>query len=244
LSNILVAEAKNNAKSNTLGTDSKKDAKNAKKRTLIDDEDDDDDVLYVSTVPPPPHAGKPRILFDDDDDDEVEEDETKHEDDAKPSAKSDPDVNEAKPSVGATTHEVPEQTREQRSHNLERDGFVTTTFKQGPDSNTDVETQHVEDHNVNVQGDNQRDRAVWGTAKFVGPVTWFTCTIISIAGCFLVLFPIGLFAFLCPCDTKKVHRVDDRYYDQNDNYLGEGMKVEGVSFCLNPMFVLYLLSVI
>jgi hypothetical protein len=105
---------------------------------------------------------------------------------------------------------------------------VTVTLPVALPVETKVETQQVVDHNVHVQGDNQRDRAVWGTAKFVGPVTWSMCTVMSIAGIFLVLFPIGLFAFLCPCDQKNVYRVDDKYYDQNDNYLGEGMKVEGI----------------
>jgi hypothetical protein len=89
-----------------------------------------------------------------------------------------------------------------------------------------LETQ-LEDHN-DVQGENQRDRAEWGTARFVGAVTWSSCTFLSIAGVLLVLFPIGLFAFFCPCDKKNVYRVDGKYYDENDNYLGEGNKVEGI----------------
>jgi hypothetical protein len=94
-----------------------------------------------------------------------------------------------------------------------------------------VETQ-AENHNVQVgvplvQEHNQRDRAQWGTAMFVGPLTYSACTILSIGGIFLILFPIGIFAFLCPCDKKNVYRVDGKYYDEHDNYLGDGNKVEG-----------------
>jgi hypothetical protein len=93
-------------------------------------------------------------------------------------------------------------------------------------SSLSVETQ-FEDHN-DVQGENQRDPgAEWGTARFVGPLTYSTCTILSIGGIFLILFPIGIFAFLCPCDKKNVYRVDGKYYDEHDNYLGDGNKVVG-----------------
>jgi hypothetical protein len=88
-----------------------------------------------------------------------------------------------------------------------------------------VETQ-VENHNV--QGNNLRDRAEWGTAKFVGPLTWSMCTVWSICGIVLVLFPIGLAALFCPCDDKNVYRVDGKYYDEDDNYLGDGKKVTGI----------------
>jgi hypothetical protein len=90
---------------------------------------------------------------------------------------------------------------------------------------TEVKT-HIEDHNV--QGNNNRDHAEWGTAKFVGPLTWCVCTVWSICGIVLVLVPFGLVAFFCPCDDKKVYRVDGKYYDENDNYLGDGKKVTGI----------------
>jgi hypothetical protein len=96
-----------------------------------------------------------------------------------------------------------------------------------------IETQ-VEDRNVQTgvpvvqRPHTQRDRAEWGTARFVGAVTWSSCTLLSIAGVFLFFFPIGLFAFFCPCDQKSVYRVDGKYYDENDNYLGDGNKVVGI----------------
>jgi hypothetical protein len=90
---------------------------------------------------------------------------------------------------------------------------------------TTVETE-VQDQIV--QGNNQRDRAEWGTAKFVGPWTWTLCTICSIGGVLLAFVPIGLLAFFCPCDTKKnIYRVDGKYYDEDDHYLGDENKVAG-----------------
>jgi hypothetical protein len=89
---------------------------------------------------------------------------------------------------------------------------------------TTAETQVV-DHTAQIN--NQRDRE-WGTAKFVGPLTWCVCTVWSICGIVLVLVPFGLVAFFCPCDDKKVYRVDGKYYDENDNYLGDGKKVTGI----------------
>jgi hypothetical protein len=63
-------------------------------------------------------------------------------------------------------------------------------------SSLSVETQ-FEDHN-DVQGENQRDPgAVRGKARFIGPMTRSMCTVLSKAGCFLVLFTIGVLAFLC-----------------------------------------------
>jgi hypothetical protein len=96
-----------------------------------------------------------------------------------------------------------------------------------------VEETQVENHNVQVgvplvQEHNQRDRAEWGTAMFAGPITWSMCTVLSIGGIFLILFPIGVLAFFCPCDKKNVYRVDGKYYDENDNYLGDGNKVVGI----------------
>jgi hypothetical protein len=108
---------------------------------------------------------------------------------------------------------------------------------QAENHNVQVGVPLVQEHNqrdraewkntARFVGNNQRDRAEWGTARFVGPLTYSTCTILSIGGIFLILFPIGIFAFLCPCDKKNVYRVDGKYYDEHDNYLGDGNKVVG-----------------
>jgi hypothetical protein len=60
----------------------------------------------------------------------------------------------------------------------------------------------------------------WVSRKFIGPATWSTCITVSAVSCILCLLPCGLWAFVCPCDTRLVYAYQGRAYDEQGQFLG------------------------
>jgi hypothetical protein len=60
----------------------------------------------------------------------------------------------------------------------------------------------------------------WVSRKFTGPATWTTCAIVSICTCFFCFLPCGVWAFLCPCDKKRVYTCHGTAYDEHGRVVG------------------------
>lgn len=61
--------------------------------------------------------------------------------------------------------------------------------------------------------------------KYVGAETWSQCALLSVVGVFFFLFPIGIFAFCCPCDKKDAYSVNGSVYDAAGKRLGSARNV-------------------
>ena len=65
------------------------------------------------------------------------------------------------------------------------------------------------------------------TIKRIGCVTWSLCAVISVVT-FGLGTPLGLWAFVCPCDERQAYEVNGEVYDEDGQPLGHISKFRTV----------------